>query len=62
LGFHSSDFDSQVERSKTRPLAAGDITPLQGWLFWALNIALLIPLVLKLNKLWYDKEGLLIVT
>ncbi|XP_078161287.1 4-hydroxybenzoate geranyltransferase 2-like [Carex rostrata] len=45
------DYDRKVERSKTRPLAAGEITPVQGWLFWALNIALLIPLVLQLNKL-----------
>jgi len=45
------DYDRKVERSQTRPLAAGTITPVQGWLFWALNIALLIPLVLQLNKL-----------
>jgi len=45
------DYDRKVERCKTRPLVAGDITPVQGWLFWALNIALLIPLVLQLNRL-----------
>ncbi|XP_078174926.1 4-hydroxybenzoate polyprenyltransferase, mitochondrial-like isoform X2 [Carex rostrata] len=45
------NYDRKVERCKTRPLVSGEITPVQGWLFWAFIISLLIPLVLQLNKL-----------
>ncbi|KAF3341219.1 4-hydroxybenzoate polyprenyltransferase [Carex littledalei] len=45
------EYDRKVERCKTRPLVTGEITLVQGWLFWALIIALLVPLVLRLNKL-----------
>ncbi|KAF3338805.1 4-hydroxybenzoate polyprenyltransferase [Carex littledalei] len=45
------NYDRKVERCKTRPLVSGEITPVQGWLFWAFIISLLLPLVLQLNKL-----------
>ncbi|XP_078150402.1 4-hydroxybenzoate geranyltransferase 2-like [Carex rostrata] len=45
------NYDRKVERCKTRPLVSGEITPVQGWLFWAFIISLLVPLVLQLNKL-----------
>jgi len=45
------EYDRKVERCKTRPLVTGEITLVQGWLFWASVIALLVPLVLRLNKL-----------
>ncbi|XP_078161295.1 4-hydroxybenzoate geranyltransferase 2-like isoform X2 [Carex rostrata] len=48
---HDIEFDKQVERSKKRPLASGELTPLQGWCFWVFQLLLLTPLLLQLNKL-----------
>ncbi|KAF3341218.1 4-hydroxybenzoate geranyltransferase 2 [Carex littledalei] len=48
---HDIEFDKQVERSKKRPLASGELTPLQGWCFWVYQLLLLTPLLLQLNKL-----------
>ncbi|KAF3341220.1 4-hydroxybenzoate polyprenyltransferase [Carex littledalei] len=48
---HDIEFDKQVARSKKRPLASGELKPLQGWSFWGFQLLLMTPLLLALNKL-----------
>ncbi|XP_071846482.1 4-hydroxybenzoate polyprenyltransferase, mitochondrial-like isoform X1 [Apostichopus japonicus] len=46
------DFDKSVERTKNRPLAAGDITPFQALVFLGGQLSLGLAVLLSLN--WYS--------
>ncbi|KAL4226455.1 Para-hydroxybenzoate--polyprenyltransferase [Mactra antiquata] len=46
------DIDKMVERTKTRPLASGELTPLQALVFLGGNLSIALTILLQLN--WFS--------